>query len=261
MVSEIPESIIEFARQRGNLTKMFSMLKSYIHAQISPSELDVLTEYFRFKDVGLSRGVRLYHQKPDIYTMNHFTYHDWFTRDLRREVKEKLKAQAISAAMFAMPVECVIESIGLVGDMNSIIRLKKSTEFVNQELLREGIPPDYVFINMKLLTSHYHHVVAPCKGTIKQIMRVPKEKKIFGNASLTYIVISTGFGDVALMIVGEAVVQDFVLSITNNTVDMLDDIGYFAWGSQVVMLLPTAMREIIVKPRYYHFIGDTAVKI
>ena len=251
--------LIDFALQNGNLTKMFSLLKPLVKTPLSNNEIEILANYFRHKDVGLCGNAKLTHQPESNYCGNYQNYIDWFTRSLRQPLLAELCNRA-QQNKITMPVECVIESVGYVGNPSSIIRLKKPADYVNQELIGEGIPPSHIFVNMKLLTSHYHFVHSPCDGIVKRIMPVPAERQIFGKASLTYVVINTPHGDVALMIVGEAVVQDFDLKIkVGQAIKTLDPIGNFCWGSQVVMLFPAKIPDVRVNKRTYYYVGDTVV--
>jgi hypothetical protein len=256
-MSQISE-LIAFAQANGNLTKMFSLLKPLTRAYLMPYEIAILANYFKKKDVGLQSGVKLINQDPSIYGrhLQYRCYRDWFIRDLTESTLAELKAKATSNK-FSIPVECVIESIGTVGDPSSIIRLKRPAQFVNQDLLTEGIPHSHAFVNMKLLTSHYHHVRSPCAGVVKKIKLIPASESMFGKASVTFVVIGSKHGDVGLMIIGEAVVQDFESKITvGRELNALDDLGNFAWGSQVVMLIPADLAEIEAKKRRYYFVGD-----
>ena len=256
------KTLIDFVKSNGNLTKLFALLKPLVKAELLQDDIQELAKYFQHKDKGLSGGANLFTQSSLIYTCNYKCYLDWFTRNLRPVILEKLKHRAKLRAKICMPVECAIESVGVVGNPSSIIRLKKPADYVNAELIGEGIPPSHVFVNMKLLTSHYHHVHAPCAGVVKRIMPVPLALGIFGKASLTYVVLDTEYGDVALMIVGEAVVQDFDIRVeVGQKLEMLDDIGNFTWGSQVVMLIPSLLNDVLVSKRQYHFIGDTVTAL
>ena len=118
----------EIIKARGNLTKLFSVLKPLAREPIGENRLRALEGYFRFKDKGLAGGqISLRH--PDYFYKSSFSsYQDWFTRKLSAPVLLVIKRNA-SFAKVVIPVECFIESIGAVSDASSIIRLKKTKVF------------------------------------------------------------------------------------------------------------------------------------
>jgi hypothetical protein len=245
----------ELLLTNGNLTKVFSSLKKVAREPISPSMLSNLIRYFQHKDEGLAKGVKLYNQSPSIYEGEYSTYQDWFTRRLTPKALRWVRNNSHDEAIVT-PNECVIESVGRVGDTSSIIRLKKPADQVSRDLMSLGVPKDYLFVNMKLLTSHYHHVHAPISGTVTQVKPIQSSYPLFGKASLNFVQINALKYEVFLLIVGEAVVQDFDFAVaTTSLVNKCDPLGNFVWGSQTVMLFPGKLEEINVRSREYRFMG------
>lgn len=248
--------LAEIIKAKGNLTRLFSILKPIAREPMNPEILQELIEYFRYKDIGLSGGIAK-ESKPDSwYTNQYSSYQDWFTRNLTTIHENKIR-QTLSATSLAIPCECAVESIGFVSDTTSIIRLKKLPEVAVNDLYSLGVPYDYQFINMKLLTGHYHHLRSPIAGVVKRALPVHDSTPLFGRSSLNFMEISSAIGSVYLLIVGEAVVQDFNYFVkVGDTVSMFDDLGHFTWGSQTVMLFPPVFDKIKIKPRQYCFAGD-----
>ena len=223
------------------------------------SRLTALREYFEFKDKGLSCSSKITNQPDVLYEGNDsdlVTYQDWFTRPIKKSFLDNLKAEA-KGSEIVLPNECVIESIGRVGDTESILRLKKPAPDALNDLMRLGVPSDYSFINMKLLTSHYHHIHSPVDGVIRRALPIHKEMPLFGRASINFLEIDSAIGKVFLLIIGEAVVQDFDYAVAvNQSVSQLDPIGNFNWGSQTVMLIPKIASSIRIEKRKYYFLGS-----
>lgn len=241
--------------ERGNLTRLFSVLKPLCREPMARSRLMALREYFKFKDGGLSCSSKITNQPDSLYDGDFSTYQSWFTRPIKAEILGKLKVAAADSKV-VLPNECVIESIGMVGDTGSILRLKKPAPDALQDLMSLGVPSDYLFINMKLLTSHYHHIHSPVDGVIARALPIHKEMPLFGRASINFLEIDSAIGKVFLLIIGEAVVQDFDYAVAvNQTVSQLDPIGNFNWGSQTVMLMPKITDIIRVAKRNYYFLG------
>jgi hypothetical protein len=242
--------------ERAYLTRVFSVLKPLCREPMPKATLAALRDYFKFKDRGLSCASHIADQPDFLYGADFDTYQSWFTRPIKKEYLDKLKAGAKNSKI-ALPNECVIESIGTVGDTESILRLKKPAPDALRDLMHLGVPADYSFVNMKLLTSHYHHIHSPVEGVITRALPIHKEMPMFGRASINFLEIDSTIGKVFLLIIGEAVVQDFDYAVTvGQNVSQLDPIGNFNWGSQVVMLMPKITDSLRVESRNYYFVGS-----
>jgi len=244
-------------RENANLTRLFTALKPSVRAPITQSGLALLREYFRFKDEGFGGK---HPPQPDALFVGAGqwpSYYDWFTRALREDVLVRLRA---SAGAVAAPTECVIESVGALDNMRSIVRLKKPAPAVKADLATLGVPASHLFLNAKLLTSHYHYVHAPVAGVLRRVEPVHASMPLFGRASLNFVEIEAAGGSVFLLVIGEAVVQDFVLKArVGERLAQLDPIGHFAWGSQVVTLFPGALAAVQVQKRQYMFVGERVI--
>lgn len=244
--------------ERGNLTKLFGLLKPIASQPMPPHRLNALIEYFRFKDIGLGGKVAEKVQPDHFYAGPYNSYQDWFTRDLTESMRQQISS-GLNSDSVIIPNECVIESVGTLGDTSSIIRLKKPTAGVCEDLIKLGVPSNYAFINMKLLTGHYHHVRSPISGVIKQALPIHAEYPLFGRSSLNFLEIDRGDISAFMLIVGEAVVQDFDYKVqVGDSVNVFDDLGNFTWGSQTVLLFPADVEDIIVGKRQYCFAGNRA---
>jgi phosphatidylserine decarboxylase len=249
------EQLDEIIESKGNLTKLFGVLKPLCREPIGSARLARLQEYFKHKDRGLSCAANITIQSDACYEGPYASYQDWFTRRLSVRVFDQLKKEAESSVA-VIPNECAIESVGVVGDTSSILRLKKPAPTALQDLISLGVPPDYLFVNMKLLTSHYHHIHAPISGEIVRSIPVHSEYPLFGKASINFVEIKGLHKRAFLLIIGEAVVQDFNYSVkVGDRVEMLDFIGNFSWGSQVVMLVSGQTKDFKIKPKEYSFVG------
>jgi phosphatidylserine decarboxylase len=245
----------ELVRTNGNLSRLFSALKPLVNAPMTPEQLAGLNVYFRRKDHGLSCARDLVHQRDAIFTGGHKTYLEWFTRRLRPEVLDQLRSGAEGSSV-VIPNECVIESVGMVGDTSSILRLKKPAPEALKDLMKLGVPPTHSFVNMKLLTSHYHHVHAPVSGYVRRLLPIHSDYPLFGRSTLNFCEIESSIGQVFMLMVGEAVVQDFRYAVRSGSkVEQLDPLGCFNWGSQTVLIFPSGNESIKVRPRRYAFVG------
>jgi hypothetical protein len=242
--------------ENGNLTKMFSVLKPLANVKTSKDRIAELQRYFRFKDIGLSGGSDIITHDMEDYEGDHRTYIDWFTRRLHIAALAKIKRAAKGVAI-AISNECVIESVGALDDTSSIIRLKQPAERAKQDFADLGVPSDHLFINMKLLTSHYHHIHSPVAGIVRRRTPIHAQFPMFGRASVNFLEIDADVGRVFLLIIGEAVVQDFDYAVEEgDRVEMCQPLGNFTWGSQVVMLAPGRLEDVRVGKRDYAFVGD-----
>lgn len=187
------------------------------------------------------------------------SFMDYFTREIEddrfAQIKENVKTQEI-----VMPDECDVESTGMVEDLSTIIRLKKPAEDVVTTLLDLGCDiRGYRFINMKLLLTYYHRIHSPVAGTVEKIIEIPKSTGIFGNNTLWVVDILSDFGHVYMMLVGECLVQDFNFKIKEgDTLQILDELGNFSWGSQVVLFFDELQVDDLfaIKARQHYFVGD-----
>lgn len=188
------------------------------------------------------------------------TFMDFFLRKISSDKMADITDEAANFKVVS-PCECNIEAIGSFPDTEKILRLKEPGTDVEKDLATAGIKTEgRYFVSMKLLRSFYHRIHSPCTGKLGERKFFGKEEKLFGNNSLwTTVIKSEEAGDVDLLLVGEMFVQDFVFDKKiGDNVKIGEEIGYFDWGSQVVMILDHLPDSIIVKSR--HFVGDCVIR-
>lgn len=168
---------------------------------------------------------------------NFSSFMDYFTRDLSDENKNLIKEKCKSFPLLMMS-ESDVESHGNISDTSRIISLKKKSEDVVATMKRLGcdLSPSYNFINTKLLITYYHRIHSPVSGKIERIIPVSKENNFFGENSLNIVWLSTSFGNIYLLLVGESKIQDFEFYVKeSDNVSAFQELGNFTWGSQTVL--------------------------
>lgn len=166
------------------------------------------------------------------------TFMQYFKRKISKDKYDEIKSQKDN--LMSLPCECNIESIGDLDDLSKVVRLKKHTNSVIQDLENIGVnnTSDLSFINMKLLKVYYHRVHSPVSGRINDIKVVAPEDNFFGENNLWIVEIKTKkLGKVFLILVGELSIQDFDFRVKiGDEVEMFEEIGNFNWASQVIIL-------------------------
>ncbi len=189
---------------------------------------------------------------------DHKTFLQYFKRKLSKKKFEEIKSRK---SQLAFPCECVVESIGDFKDTSTILRLKKGTDSVVEDLKNIGIKniEDLSFINMKLLKVYYHRVHSPLDCQVKNIIEVSPEDNFFGDNNLWIVELQTReYGRVFLVLVGELSIQDFTFKIkAGDKLNMYDEIGNFNWASQVLLIYDKSkFGKIRIKKGEKYFIGD-----
>ena len=162
---------------------------------------------------------------------------EFFTR---RIVPEKLEdcRKMSSSAIVCSPGEANLVSTGFT---NNKIYIKNIYANLTDGLKEIGLKlEDYIFINFKLLRSYYHRAHSPVDGKITKIYQYPSfSTDFFGKNSASGLEIETDFGKVYMFAIGELNVQAFTLVVKKgDTIKKCDDIGYFTYGSQILLLMP-----------------------
>jgi phosphatidylserine decarboxylase len=200
-----------------------------------------------------------YNTPDDWFEKNDYkTFMQYFKRKLSKDKFEEIKSQQNE---MSLPCECNIESIGKLSDLSQIIRLKKSTDSVIDDLKKLGVRKveKLGFINMKLLKVYYHRVHSPIDGEIKNIIEVSPDDNFFGENNLWILEIeNSNFETVYLILVGELSIQDFKFKVKKGeNVHMFQEIGNFNWASQVIILYDiNKFNEIKIKSNKKYFIGE-----
>ena len=232
---------------------IMSILYKYRNKEIGDKLWKIINKFKINKDWGK-------YSTPDDWfeDKEYKTFMQYFKRKISKEKIEEIKSQKNK---MSLPSECNIESIGKISDTSSIIRLKKSTENVIEDLKNIGVKnvDNLSFINMKLLKVYYHRVHSPISGKIKDIIEVSPDDNFFGENNLWIVEISTKeSGSVYMMLVGELSIQDFNFAIKKgDNIDMFQEVGNFNWASQVILLYDDKKFDSIkINSGKKYFIGD-----
>ena len=169
-------------------------------------------------------------------TSKFHTFMSYFTRRLS-ERKHKEIDNDVQGYALVTPCECDIESLGDFSDTSSILRMKKPTDAVMEDLQKLGIEvPDLSFVNMKLRKCYYHRVHSPVNGRIVRTIPIGAQAPLFGDNSLWLVDMDTDFGNVYLLL----------------------EIGHFEWGSQIIMMYERGNfdAEMLIHEGNKYFVGD-----
>lgn len=169
-------------------------------------------------------------------TYNNFE--DWFLRDLSPETLQSclIKSQLAHACS---PVQGTVRKAVPAGEMT----LKKSVIDVNKLL---GLLEGDRLLQISLQKTDYHYVHSPVDGVITAISLLEKDTLFPGAESMAIISIQSEYGLVKVLCIGEWTVQTFVPQVqVGMPVLKLDKLGYFYFGSQVIISLPSTLKPIV----------------
>lgn len=233
---------------------IMSLLFKYRNKDIG-SKLKKIIDKFKYnKDWG-------YYNTPDDWfeRKDYVTFMDYFKRKISVEKNDEIRSNTDN--MMSLPCECNIESIGDLNDLSKVVRLKKRTDSVIEDLENIGVEntKGLSYINMKLLKVYYHRVHSPISGKIKDIKVVLPDDNFFGENNLWIVEIESEKVRVYLILVGELSIQDFDFKIkVGESVEMFDEIGNFNWASQVLILYDKTDfdKKIEISEDKKYFIGE-----
>jgi len=136
----------------------------------------------------------------------------------------------------------------------------KGRKFSALELLggMNDMAEDFVdgdFATIYLAPSNYHHVYMPIDGTLHAMRHIPGKlfsvnnctaknvPNLFARNERLVLVFQTSIGRVALILVGAMIVSSIYTSWANQDSQSIylkrgEEVGYFTFGSTVIMLLP-----------------------
>jgi phosphatidylserine decarboxylase len=258
-MEKIIYELMERVENKVNERYVLAKLKFVKSQNIGKENLKKLIEGFQNRDTinNIKKKIKMSPVSMDWYEKTEFdNFMDFFTRNLKETKLNEIKENSKNTKII-IPNECVIESIGKTSDMSSIIRLKKPTNTVIEDLKQVGVDDTYNFVNMKLYVSYYHNIHSPVSGKIVDLMPISKDLRIFGKNSLWIVKYNTKIGNVFLLLVGESTIQDFDFNIkTNQNVKIGDRIGNFNWGSQTVLLFKGDFEKIKIKKKNHYFFGE-----
>jgi len=260
---KILEELFKLVSIRANERYILSKLKYVKYKEIGTENIQNLIECFKSKDAKNNKFWRMktseVHQEWFINDYENFM--DFFNRSIVPDKFKEIKKQA-KKSQIIIPNECNIESIGQVKDTSSIIRLKKSTTQVAQDLKNLGVDENYWFVNMKLLVSYYHNIHSPISGKLKRAIPVDKKLGLFGKNTLWFLEFETEKKPVYMLLVGESAIQDFNFLVKKgDTIEIADKLGYFVWGSQTILLFDKESYEsdIKISKRNHYFLGQPII--
>lgn len=249
---------------RANERYILSKLKTLRYKKIGAKNLKNLIECLRWKDVDYNKKVKIKMSKTSMRWYDgqpYETFIEYFNRWLKKDKLKEIKKVA-SKYQIIIPCECNIESIGQINDTSSIIRLKKESRSTARDLKNLGVDENYFFINTKLFISYYHHVHSPISGKLIRMTPIEGEDNFFGKNPLWFLEFETAKKPVFLILVGESAVQDFNFLVKKNDyIEIADNLGYFAWGSQVLLLFDknSYKGNILIKSRLHYFLGQPII--
>lgn len=234
---------------------IMSLLFKYRNKDIGDKLKKIIDKFKYNKDWGQ-------YNTPDEWFENreYKTFMQYFKRKISKDKYNEIKSQKDN--LMSLPCECNIESIGDLNDLSKVVRLKKHTDSVIQDLENIGVKntSNLSYINMKLLKVYYHRVHSPVPGKIKNIKVVSPEDNFFGENNLWIVEIKTkNLGEVFLILVGELSIQDFNFRVkVGDDLEMFEEIGNFNWASQVIILYNRNKfdKKINIKEDKKYFIGE-----
>ena len=258
---KILNELMSLVRDRANERYILSKLKTLRYQEIGEDNIRELYDCLQWKDVDYfkKKRVNMSEVSMDWYDGAPYqTYIDYFNRWLTEKKLAEIKENSKSCEII-LPNECMVESVGLVSDTSSIIRLKKSAKDVASDLKSFGVPENYAFVNMKLFVSFYHHIHCPVNGKIRRAIPIEGDSNFFGNNTLWFVEFETDKSPVFMLIIGESAIQDFNFMVRKGqSLEKGDNLGYFAWGSHTVLLYnpDDYSGELGVQRKNHYFFGQ-----
>ena len=159
------------------------------------------------------------------------TFDDWFLRKLSPDTMSSCVKKSILAEVCS-PVQGTVRKKVPAGEMT----LKRSVIEIDDLL---GIMSGNDLVQISLQKTDYHRVHSPVDGKIVEIIEVKKDELFPGSEAMVIISIQAQFGIVKVMCIGEWSVQTFMTTLgVGEEVFKMDELGYFYFGSQVVIILP-----------------------
>jgi len=180
-------------------------------------------------------------------------FEDWFLRELTPQTLRGCLSRA-SMAEVCSPVQGKVRKKVPSGEMT----LKRAVIEVGEFL---GLLDSHDLVQFSLHKYDYHHVHSPVDGVVKDISSLEQGELFPDSDSMAIITISTDFGDVKVLCLGEWTVQTFITQVEiGQPLRKLDKLGHFYFGSQVILALPRGLTLLIDRtktPRV--FVGDPLV--
>jgi hypothetical protein len=178
-----------------------------------------------------------------------------FTRKLKPEVLKDLKAKS-QDSFLSSPCEADLSDYG---QSDSEIMVKGKIITPSEHIKSLGLNTNCLVLNLKLRKPYYHWVHAPLAGRCEQLFSYePNQTKCFGGNSITAIKIGV---EIILLMIGERKVQCFntLKAAINAEVENGDPLGYFSYGSQVLLLNYSSKKDLIPKLNSRLFVLDPLI--
>ena len=176
--------------------------------------------------------------REDFHPSYYEKFDDWFLRTLTAESLEKCAAAAEGYPIVS-PCQGTVRQEVPSGN----ITLKKSIVHLDTLL---GILNTPSIIQISLLKTDYHRIHSPCDGVVDSIEAFDQGELFNESEACTIIDIMSNEGIITLMMIGEWTVQTFVTAIrVGQTVSKLEELGYFYFGSQIILGYDGFMKMIV----------------
>jgi phosphatidylserine decarboxylase len=174
------------------------------------------------------------------------TLHDLFTRQLKKEVRNVADGDDIVTS----PVDAVIEEFGPIMSNQTFIAKGKAYS-ISEMLHKEEIKKKYIngtFVILYLSPSHYHRIHAPISGEVTNQWSLGTSSYPVNRLGIKYgkspftknyrVITEVENNGVHLSIVkvGAMFVNGIELTHSGESITKGEEIGYFAFGSTVILL-------------------------
>jgi phosphatidylserine decarboxylase len=210
-------------------------IRKFAQSKISKKVIPSFAKYYKINTVEMEKELHQYK-----------TLHEFFIRKL----KEGVRPINIEESTVVSPVDAVIEDAGTINSHAQFV-VKGKTYSIQEMLGSEDAAKKYLngnYIILYLSPSHYHRIHSPVNGSIKshwtlggRSYPVNRLGLQYGKAPLSknYRRISEiehKYGTVAVVKVGAMFVNSIELTFKGENVKKGEEIGYFTFGSTVVLL-------------------------
>lgn len=179
---------------------------------------------------------------------------DFFIRKLKNGARVIQKGENIIIS----PVDGVLEEWGVITENTEMV-IKGKVYSVKEMLGNESIAMDYIggqFALLYLSPAHYHRIHAPYSGKIISKHVLGKKSYPVNRLGLRYgksplsknyrlaTEINGGYGKYAIIKIGAMFVNSIEWTNPNDWVEKGEELGYFSFGSSVVLLFPKGFMEM-----------------
>ncbi len=158
-------------------------------------------------------------------------FDEWFLRRLTPQTLEMCLIKA-SLSDLCSPVQGTVRKKVPVGEMT----LKKSV--IGADVLLNLMQGDDL-LQISLQKTDYHRIHSPVDGILSGVVSLDKDELFPGSEAMVVLEIESPIGMVKVMCIGEWTVQTFITTAdVGSNLSKMDELGYFYFGSQVIVVLP-----------------------